>query len=199
DEGGTAGLVDAARRGDSGAFEQLFRRFRRRLTFWIAVKMGPVLRARSSEDDVLQETFVQAHGSLDRFEDRGAGSFYRWLLSIARNRLRDLHKYHAARKRDPAREVAPARSDTGGAGAALPAAGTSPSSGAGRKELVQRLVEGLDLLPAPLREVVTLRAVEERTFKEIGEHLGKSPATAQVLYGRALEELRRRLGHGPGR
>jgi RNA polymerase sigma factor (sigma-70 family) len=53
----------------------------------------------------------------------------------------------------------------------------------------------MDRLPDSLREVISLRALEERTYKEIADSLGKSAATAQVLYCRALQELRRQLGN----
>ncbi len=198
-DGFTAGQVEGAKGGDADAFELIFNRFRSRLSFWIAVKMGPVLRQRLAVDDVVQETFLQAFSSLDSYEDRGSGSFFRWLIAVAGNRLRDLHKYHGAAKRHPAKEVALGLSPDEPGPTDVVATSSSPSSQAGKKELVTRLLGGMDRLPESLREVISLRALEERTYKEIADSLGKSAATAQVLYCRALQELKHQLGHGSDR
>jgi RNA polymerase sigma-70 factor (ECF subfamily) len=162
---------------------------------WISLRMGPLLRSRLSEDDVLQETLLQAHRSLADFTDQGAGSFRRWMFSVAENRLRDLHKYHAAKKRDPAREapLGPRSPEESQLLQSLSATGTSPSSAAHRRELVARLVDHIAGLPDALGEVLVMRAIEERPFKEIAQQLEKSPATVKGLYVRALKSLKDEL------
>lgn len=184
----TAGLVDAAKRGDRDAFERLLDRFRNRIEFWVATKMGPHLRARLTADDVLQETFLHAHESLSAFEDRGHGSFLRWILSIATNRIRDLNKHHTAQKRDVQREA--------GTPEDRAASGSSPGARAARTELLTTLVRALEAVPVPEREVVILRAIEEKSVAEIAKQLAKSPADVGMLYVRGLEAMRRGMGHG---
>jgi RNA polymerase sigma-70 factor (ECF subfamily) len=190
DDRDSEGLAKRAAGADPRAFDELVRRLRGRLAMWISVRMGPLLRARLSEDDVLQETLLQAHQSLPGFEDQGPGSFQRWLFSVAENRLKDLHKYHAAQKRHPSREAAP------GPPVLPPARGPSPSSGARRNETVARVAAHVARLPDPEREVLVMRALEERTFAEIAQALGKPQATVQGLFARALrmlkDEFRRR-------
>ncbi len=173
---------------DPDAFAELVRRLRGRLEMWINVRMGPLLDARLTADDVLQETLVQAHGSLTDFMDQGKGSFQRWLFSVAENRLKDLHKYHAAQKRHPGQEVA-----AEGLLEGLRSNTPSPSSSARRRELVRRLATRIAALPDPLREVLVLRAIEERTFKEIAQQTGKPAATVQGLFARALKVLQDEL------
>jgi RNA polymerase sigma-70 factor (ECF subfamily) len=157
--------------------------------------MGPLLRAKLSPADVVQETFLEAQKSYARFVDRGRGSFLSWLFSIAENRLRDLHKYHAAQKRHPAREIPLGGRETDHSGPLGGITGgiTTPGTRAMKRELFDLMLESVDALPDDLREVILLRAVEDRSFREIAERLGKSPSTVQTRYGRALEELRRRL------
>ncbi len=171
---------------DPDAFAELVRRLRGRLEMWINVRMGPLLDARLTADDVLQETLLQAHGSLTDFHDQGKGSFQRWIFSVAENRLKDLHKYHAAQKRHPEHEGA-------GNFDVIRALGPSPSSSARRRELVERLSTRIARLPDALREVLVLRAIEERTFKEIAHVTGKPAATVQGLFARALKVLQDEL------
>jgi RNA polymerase sigma-70 factor (ECF subfamily) len=188
----TEGLARKALGEDPDAFARLVQRLRGRLEMWISLRMGPLLRSRLTEDDVLQETFLQAHRSLADFRDQGAGSFRRWMFSVAENRLRDLHKYHAAQKRDAAREaqVGPRSAEESEFLETLSAGGTSPSSAAHRRDLVANLVEHIARLAEPLGEVLVLRAIEERTFAEIAQQLGKSPSTVKGLYVRALKSLK---------
>jgi RNA polymerase sigma factor (sigma-70 family) len=114
------------------------------------------------------------------------------MFSVAENRLRDLHKYHAAQKRDAGREaqVGPRSAAESQFLESLSASGTSPSAVAHRRELVSGLAESIARLPEPLGDVLVLRAIEERTFTDIAQKLEKSPATVKGLYVRALKSLK---------
>ncbi|MFI5401510.1 MAG: sigma-70 family RNA polymerase sigma factor [Planctomycetota bacterium] len=172
-------------------FEGQVLRFRGRLALWVSLRMGALLRARVSEEDVLQETLLEAYRSRESFREEGDDSFRRWLFSIAENRLKDLHKYHAAKRRHPARE---APTDTERAMLDRLTAGVpTPSSHVRRKELVELLTGGISRLPGPEREVLELRALEDLSFREIADRIGKSEAAAATLYGRALFALKRQF------
>lgn len=186
----TEGLARAAG-SNPVAFADLVARVEGRLRTWIALRLGPKLRARVTEDDVLQETLLQAYRSMDRFAATGPGSFRRWLLSVAENRIRDLHKYHAAQRRDVAREQAKARSmEESTLLDRFSASVTSPSMAAQRAEHSRMVAERIEALPAELREVVIARALEERPFKEIAEALGRPMTTVQAQFARALRGLK---------
>lgn len=172
-------------------FEERVLRLQGRLSLWISLRMGPVLRARVSEEDVFQETLLEACRSYGSFRENGDDSFRRWLFSVAENRIKDLHKYHAAQRRHPRRE-APTDSERAmldRLSAGLP----TPSSHARRKELAELLTGGISKLPDPEREVVELRALEDLSFREIGERIGRSEASAAALYAKALVALKRQL------
>ena len=172
------------------SFDVLVRRVLPRLQVWIPLRMGPVLRARLTADDALQETLIEAHRSLGSFRDQGPGSFQRWLFSVAENRLRDLTKFHTAQRRDAAREEA---TEAERAFARQVAEQTSPSSRAGRAERIDRLVRRIEALEPADRELVILRALEERSFRELAERTGRSRAAVAADYGRALLALKRDL------
>jgi len=192
----TEGLARIARDGDPEAFARLFHRVRGRLEVWISVRMGALLRSRLTPDDVLQETFLEAFRSLTRFRDQGPGSFQRWIFSVAENRLRDLSKFHNAQKRAARRDVAPDPHQDGENDILkqLAALTQSPSAGVHREEMTQQLAEAIRQLPEPLREVLVLRAIEERTYAEVAEALDRPQATVRVLFCRALKRLRNEFG-----
>ena len=197
DDRATEDLVTAARLGEPDAFAQVFRRVRNRLALWVSVRLGAMLRGRVSEEDVIQETFIEAHRSLQTFKGQGTGSFFRWLASVAENRIKDMHKFHAAQKRHPGREIPMAgmSEESRGPLGRLALSVSSPSGRFEQQELVHRLGDAMDRVPPELREVLVRRAIEERTFKEIAELLGKSTAAVHVQYCRALKALKEEMGH----
>ncbi len=83
-------LLDAARLGDHDAFTTLLRRHddQMRALAW------SVLRDRSAMDDVLQDAYLKAYRSIDRF--RGDARFSTWLHRIVYRACLD----HIRRRRD---------------------------------------------------------------------------------------------------
>jgi len=72
-------LVDAARHGDVGAFEQLIKRYDRNV-FRIAQH---ITQNREDAEDVVQDAFIKAYQNLEQFQ--GNSKFYTWLVRIAVN------------------------------------------------------------------------------------------------------------------
>lgn len=182
----TEELARRAAGADATAFEPLVRRIQGRLSMWISLRLGPALRRRVSEEDVFQETLIETHRGLVGFRNQGRGSFLRWILGVAENRIRDLSKYHSRDKRDMGREVA---APATGALDRRSGSWTSPSSAAERRERVARVVQRIEALPAAMREVVILRAIEDRTFADVAARLGKPVATVHDLYAQGLTRL----------
>lgn len=192
EKGRTEGEARAAAGGDPEAFARLVDRVKGRLEVWIALRLGPMLRTRVSEEDVFQDTLLEAYRSLGEFTDAGPGSFRRWLFRVAENRIRDLNKYHTRQRRDMGRVQARTGDEETLLGL-LATDGTSPSSGAHRAELVGRVVERIETLDDPVREVVVARAIEDLTFREIAERLDKPQTSVQALYARGLRSLKDEL------
>ena len=79
-------------------------------------------------------------------------------------------------------------------GAALVAAGSSPSQHAARREQALLLAEGLERLPEDYREVLILRHLEGLTFPEVAARMGRTVMSVKKLWARALPALRDSLG-----
>ncbi|MDN0197644.1 sigma-70 family RNA polymerase sigma factor [Streptomyces sp. S.PNR 29] len=101
DRGDEAGSADeaitawalAARGGDAVAVERFVRALHRDVLRYVAHLCGDP----QAVDDLAQDTFLRALGSLHRFE--GRSSARTWLLAIARRAVTDSHRYAAARPR----------------------------------------------------------------------------------------------------
>jgi RNA polymerase sigma-70 factor, ECF subfamily len=83
----------AARGGDVGAAEHFVGALQRDVQRYVAHLCGDP----QAVDDLAQDTFLRALGSLHRFE--GRSSARSWLLSIARRAVIDSYRYAAARPR----------------------------------------------------------------------------------------------------
>src|SRR5215831_11577432 len=74
-----AAIVAQARQGDAKAFNELLRRYERKI-FRLAMH---ITQNREDAEDVLQETFLRAYEHLDQFQ--GQSKFYTWIVRIAVN------------------------------------------------------------------------------------------------------------------
>jgi len=179
-----AAIVDAARRRDPGAFEELVTRYGARI-FRIAQK---ITRNREDAEEVSQESFVRAFLHIGTF--RGDSRFYTWLTRIAINqslmklRTRRLCELHFDRPvntehTDFSIEVA---DDT-----------PTPEQRYSQEELRQILVSAMGELPMTFREVLHLRELEEYTTEETARMLKLSINTVKSRARRGRQRLRRAL------
>src|SRR5262249_22840967 len=93
----TAVLVTKARAGDREAFGELSNRYFGKLKLFFAARLGTTLRGRVDADDLVQETLLRAFRDLQQFNPRDGGSFYAWLVVLARNLLIDVGRAARAR------------------------------------------------------------------------------------------------------
>ena len=80
-------LVQRLRSGDSEAMEEFYNIYRHRL---YSLVLEQVDRDEAIAEDLVQEVFLAALGSLDKF--RGDSQLYTWLRSIALHKLNDFYR-----------------------------------------------------------------------------------------------------------
>jgi RNA polymerase sigma-70 factor (ECF subfamily) len=163
-------LVDAARGGDRGAFDELVRRSYRE-TYTLALRLvGDPDDAR----DVTQESYLRAYRGLKSF--RGDAQFTTWLYRITANRAATHLRRRIRHRHDPLTDdvwVAESSDRT-------PA----------QIELRHELGRALNALPPKLRAVVVLRDVYGLPHAEIARELKISESAAKVRLHRARKKLR---------
>jgi RNA polymerase sigma-70 factor (ECF subfamily) len=175
-------LAARAAAGDRAAFEALAADCREPLEALVRQRLGKALLGAMSVEDVLQETFLRALRSIQRFEPREERAFLRWLGGIAMNVIREA----AAR---PRHEPLIALEDFEPA-----AAHVSPSRRLQREERLARLEEALATLSPEHRRVLRLVRLEGLPINETARRLNRSPNAVSHLLLRALRKLRERFG-----
>jgi len=184
----TFDLLTRFQNGERSAFSLLFHKYQRRLAVLIYYKMSADLRGHVEVDDILQEVFFAASGSLKGFTYHSPGSLMAWLSRIADNAIIDAARHQNREKRNP-EELLPFRSESNPHGAE-PVDLDTPSRIFARQENVVMLLRKLDALPDDYRKVILLAKFEGLSTSEIAERIGKSREGAALLLHRALKRIR---------
>ena len=172
-------LVRRARDGDRAAFDRLVGLHLPRV--WAVVYR--ILRHREDTEDVVQEVFLTAHRSLVEF--RGEAAFSTWLHRIAVHRALN-HLDRASVRIAKASESL----DAVQAPEIAATAPDTPLRALESKELLRRLADCLQRLPAAWKAVLALREAEELPYEEIARVLGIELGTVRSRLARARGALK---------
>ena len=189
----TQQLVALAKDGDRSALDQLCRVYAERVRWMVRLRMGKELRSKLESMDLAQEVFIHALEGMGDFTYENEGDFVRWLSTIAENAFHDnLDKLHAD-KRDIRKELhlGGCGPTTGGRffGVPGPVDATTPSAIMSKREDLARLEEAIDKLRPEYRQVILLAKIEELSYNQIGDRLGKSAGAVKMLVSRAIVAL----------
>ncbi|MBK8172960.1 MAG: sigma-70 family RNA polymerase sigma factor [Sandaracinaceae bacterium] len=174
--------LHAARRGDRGAFDELYRAFAQPLFTQILM---PRLGERATAEDVLADTFRVLLERIDDFHSETTSIWF-WLARVAMNKITDVHRSQSRKQRalsnfetllEPVREEVVSPRD------ALEQAAEAAS-------LKANVIEVLARIHPRYRRVIELRLVEERPREECAKELDVKVATFDVVFLRAVRAFR---------
>ena len=184
----TRDLYDRARTGAPADINAFYERCAHKLLPLIRLRLGRTLRREMESRDVLQAVLCKSLGRLNEVRDPAA--VMGWLARIAENEIRDQADFYKRQRRDAAK-----RTSIDDA-AEVPAPVRQALSQAIVTEQVERLETALEALPDAQREIIVLRKLEELSFRDIGERLGKTEDACRMAFARAMAALTLRLGNG---
>jgi RNA polymerase sigma-70 factor (ECF subfamily) len=177
---GEVSLVDAARRRERAAFEQLVRNVTRLLFAHLYLKTRDSHRA----EDLVQETLLLAWKRIETLQD--SGSFRAWIIAIANSVYVDSLRRDSRRKRKaPPEDPAALESACDG--------GLSPSARSEQADERQRVLSVLQSMPDEYRQVLSLRYLSGADYQQISRQLALSNGSLRGLLQRGLKMLRDRM------
>ena len=177
--------IDAARRGDQAAFEQLVRRYEKR----VFALTGRMCRNPSDAEEAAQETFLAAWQGLPFF--RGEASFATWLYRLASNACIDFLRRE--KRRQSLSMTVSLDDDEEERQVELPDERYAPEGELERSEARRAVAEGLERLTAEHRQVLVMRELNGLSYAEIGAVLGLEEGTVKSRIARARNALRKVL------
>lgn len=185
--------------GDGEALSALLERHGPAVRRVIAPGIPPRWRSVLSEDDVMQQTYIDAFQDIGRYAPGagGAGTFAAWLTTAARRNLLDAIRMLGAEKRGGGRRAVglPQGDESYDRLYEQVSTGSStPSHKAARGEMVSAMKRAIEALPPAYRQVLVLYDLEGRPAAEVGETLGRSPGAVYMLRSRAQRLLAEALG-----
>ena len=170
----TASIIKKAQQGDTVSLQELLGPYESPIFHFILRMLGN----RQDAEDATQETFYKIIKALPRYHDQG--QFKAWVYQIARNEA--LGSIRKRKKHHPTEEKIAEDSQDIEAPASLSLE---------RKEQCELLQQNIQQLPAPEREVVTLRLQRDITFREIADITNTSLNTVLGRMRNATLRLRK--------
>src|SRR5438445_13189554 len=150
-----AELIARCRRGEAGAWDELFDRHYAaagRFVFQLASDL-----TREDVEEICQETFLSVIKSIDSFV--GKSQFQTWLFRIAANKARDYRERQNAVKRGGGQKTISLQEDDPDTGLTIdpPSSLPGPDALIMNEERIAQVREAVDQLGEPCREIIELR------------------------------------------
>ncbi|HLK62286.1 MAG TPA: sigma-70 family RNA polymerase sigma factor [Bryobacteraceae bacterium] len=166
-----SGVLDRAKAGDLGAFEELMRRYER----MVLVTALRLLGSLPDAQDVSQEVFLKLYRNLGKLESSGA--FPGWLYRVTVNTCHDWRRRcPASLSMEDAGEIASGEAD--------------PQQQTAAGERKRALEMSLRLLSAREREALVLRDLEGLSTEEVARVLGSTEATVRSQISKARVKVK---------
>jgi RNA polymerase sigma factor (sigma-70 family) len=158
------------------------------------MRIGPRIRSYLEAEDILQETFIAAVNTFERFEMRNESSLINWLAKLAEHKIKEAVDYHHAQKRDKRRERALVHVRNAMASGTLqfdpPADVKLPGQEVEEEELKEIMQGCITELTEDHREVILLRLYMKGSWAWVAEQMGRpTEGAARELFRRAKVAL----------
>jgi len=192
-------LLRLARDGNNEAAGTLLEAYRNYLTLLVRLQTDRRLQGKMSPSDLVQETFLEAHRVLEQFRGTSEAELLQWLRRILVFQLsRAVRRYLGTQRRDVRleQELVEDVDRSSQMVQAIAGSRSNPSRKAARREQAVLLADVLSQLRSDYREVIILRHLEELTFPQIAQRMGRPEDSVKKAWARALAAVRRALDKG---
>jgi RNA polymerase sigma-70 factor (ECF subfamily) len=170
-------IVEAIRRGDTGAFDTLYRTYFRRIYNFAMRRLGDGAEA----EDVTQEVFAAVFSCLDRFE--GKSELLVWIYGITRNILNNRLRRRGGVRLISLEELPPEASPVD----------LGPGPAAEAREALFRIQDAIEQLPHDQRRILELRHGRRLAIRRIAEIMERSEDAVKSSLYRARRTLASKL------
>ena len=179
-------LLDRARRGDNGALGELLDGYRPYLAVIARARGAARVQSKAGESDLIQDALLEAHRGFSTFRGSSIEELSGWLRQIVvRTTGHVLRDHLDAAKRDAGREQT-----TAGMSSVIAANTSTPSGKAMKHEAAAQMANAVSRLPEDMQAVILGRHMDDLSYAELAQRLGRSEGAVRVLYTRALRRLR---------
>lgn len=175
----TDDLIRRFQRGQPGAFDALFERYKDyvyRVAFFVTRNSGDA-------EESTQEAFLDVLHALPRFKVDGPARFETWLYKVTVNRCRSRFR----RKRPPSADWDELADEL------IAGVNGDPEHSALKSEMRNAIWKAVDGLPDAQREIIALRYLSDLSYDEIAQALGLNMGTVKSRLYYAHQALQKNL------
>jgi len=180
-------LLAQCRRGDAGAWDELFDRHYAAVGRFV-FQLGHDL-TREDMEEICQETFLTVIKNIGSF--RGDSQFQTWLFRIASNKARDYRQHRHAAKRGGGQLTISIHDDDpeSGPGVDPPSPLPGPDLALIQLENIALIGQALEQLGGPCQEILELRYFADMSYEEISRNLDLNQKTVSSRLSKCLDKL----------
>ncbi|MBA7645785.1 ECF RNA polymerase sigma-E factor [subsurface metagenome] len=177
-------VIESAQNGNTEALRLLFEDNRQKI-FSLAYQY---VKNVEDAEDILQETFIKAYRSLDKFQSRNGTRFSPWLYRIGINCSIDYLRRNKNRrlKHSDTDDLDNFSSRSGGSS-------SEPEHTRDRKEIREKIDQTLNRLSGRQKMIFILKHYQELTTAEIAEYLDCSEGSVKRQLFRAVQTVKQHL------
>ena len=185
----TALLVRRCLAGDAGAWEEIVKRYHRRI-YNVCYRFAG---SADNAQDLTQEVFIKMYRTLSSY-DVERGAFTTWITTVTRNLLVDHFRKTKQDRMTDSLDAAPSEHED-----AMPLSdriedkSKPPDAGVQSREAKELVHTALQKLSPDLREAVILRDLQDMDYREIALVLKVPEGTVKSRINRGRAELARLL------
>jgi len=182
-----ADLLARCRRGEAGAWDELFDRHYAAAGRFI-FQLGHDF-TREDAEEICQDAFLSVIKNLDSFHEES--QFQTWLFRIAANKARDYRERQHAAKRGGGQPPISLQAEDPETGLTLDPPSMAPAPDATLMSAEQAVLvhQALDQLGEPCREIIQLRYFADLSYEEISRTLELNAKTVSSRLSKCLDRL----------
>ena len=177
-------VIESAQNGNTEALRLLFEDNRQKI-FSLAYQY---VKNVEDAEDILQETFIKAYRSLDKFQSQNSARFSPWLYRIGINCSIDFLRRNKNRR---LKHSDPDDLDNLSSGSGGPS--SEPENTRDRKEIREKIDQTLNRLSGRQKMIFILKHYQELTTAEIAEYLNCSEGSVKRQLFRAVQSVKQHL------
>ena len=170
-----AQLIDEVEKGNQAAFDILFSKYNNKLY----ASLLAFTKSQDLAEDLTQKTFIRVWKKIETF--RGDSSLFTWIYRIAINLAKNEFSSKQAKNQGITDNIEDSHD--------LVSPVSSPESHAIEAESMQAVMGFITSLPTDLREAISLREFDGKSYEEIAQITGSPIGTVRSRIFRAREEI----------
>jgi RNA polymerase sigma-70 factor (ECF subfamily) len=171
--------IKKAQKGDISSYQNIYEAFAHRILNFVY----RMVNSQEEAEDLTQETFIAVYQKLGTLKD--SSKFEPWLFRIARNFV-----YQKYRMRVPPTVPIDAPDEDGRLGTQLVDSRKNPDEAFQTQELEDVISSVIAKLPEKYREVFVLSALQNLSYQQISDIVGRSLPSVKTDIHRARLEVR---------